>query len=343
MTKKIISLFLILFCSISLHAEHKIFHQDGGYVGDFLSSLYNAYVYAKKYNLKVELTTFNGYELFECCNLLDTVSSYGPSDKLIQIRSESDVIHNLHRPDVNFYVNVLSDRPAPDAQTAAEARKLFQPNRNLNLDHITALVPKDVTTVAVHVRKGNGGGNYDGELASEQLFEFDRNMVHYLHDSNKNPFSYYRTAFKLISYKSNNRDSIYRLSLDQHWMFKFPPEQYYIDQIRKVIAAKGGNIVVKIITDDKNPVALVERFRAIINSPQTRIEYHDNRHRDYKTRIIEDLYLMSLCDILIRSKSGFGVVAEVMGDIKTVIFPVGYTWQGNRLIMNQIVIRGEPL
>ena len=58
--------------------------------------------------------------------------------------------------------------------------------------------------------------------------------------------------------------------------------------------------------------------------------------------IVEDLYLMSQCDALIRSTSRFSIVAQVIGSFKTVIYPIRGTWLNNKqLIINEIVIRNN--
>lgn len=325
--------FVLLFFSFYFFNSHPqiIFNMDGGYIGDHLTSLYNAFVYAKKYNLELRLGFFGACEKFECFNLLQMAPSV-PSGKLILIKNEHDVINNLHRPDVCFYTNVLSARPTPDPVTALEARQLLMPNKNLDLDHLKR--HETETTIAVHIRKGNGGAHYDGQLSSQQIFDFNRKSVHYTHDQSNNPFTYFRKF-----------DPLVKTPLDRinGWLMKFPPEQYYIDQINKIITAKGPNIsiVIKIITDDIDPQSLVNRIKGQIQDNNVKVEYYDNRNKDLNTRIIEDLYILSQCDYLIRSKSGFGLVAEIMGNYKSVFFPISSRWEGNKLIMTNIVIRGE--
>ena len=264
----------------------KIFESNGGYIGDHLTSLYNAYVYAKKYGLELALSPFDNSEIFECHRVLKPISG-GEIDaaraqgKLIFVNSENDVIAHLHRPDVIFYVNVLSGRPTPDNATEAEARQLCMLNKDLNLDYL-APNHADSMTIAVHIRKGDGGVHYDGQLSSEQIFDFNRNAVHYTHDESSNPF---RQRLR----------KTHRMPIDRWWATKFPPEQYYIDQINRVLRSKkvkGRKLVIKLFTDSNNPPELVARLKRYINNAHVDIEYYDNREKDINTRIAEDLYLM---------------------------------------------------
>ena len=202
------------------------------------------------------------------------------------------------------------------------------PNKNLDLSYLRSPI-ENAITVVVHVRKGNNPENYHGEQSAPQIYDFDRSIVRYIHVISDNPFIYYRSA------KLKNRDI-----LDNYWPLKYPPEQFYIDQVNMVIRSKStDNVLVKIITDDRDPVGLMNRFKQQINNPKVRIERYDNTGKDFKTRLIEDLYLMSQCDIFIHAKSSFSFVAEVMGNHKTVIFPEKSRWINNTLIMSEVVIR----
>jgi len=320
----------MLYCFVQ-----KIFHLDSGNMGDQLSSLYNAYVYAKKYNLKAEVYPFGGHTLFECSNILD-VSPYNVRDcySLVYVQSEQDIIDNLHQPDIHFYVNVLSDRLAPDPETVIEAKQLLMLNKKIALDDLK--VSKDVLNVAVHIRKGNGGVHYDGALSSAQFFTHNPASIRYYHDSNSDPFGYF-TDKQIAALRKYT-------SLDKWWPLKFPPEQYYVDQIKKIVAAKGTEkVVIRIFTDDAKPETLITRLKHFISNPMVVLEYYDNRHKDIGTRIIEDLHLMSQCDILIRAQSGFAIIAEAMGSFKTVIFPAKHVWENKRLMISDVIIRGEDL
>jgi hypothetical protein len=243
------------------------------------------------------------------------------------VSTERDIINNLHNPNAKFCVNVMTDRLVPDAATAAEAKQLLMPNKKLSLDYLKS--NNNGLTIAVHVRKGNNPESYHGEQLAPQIYDFDRSVVHYSNTISDNPFTSYRSV------PTKNK-----ATLDQYWPLKYPPEQFYIDQVKMVIRSKSSyNFTIKIITDDKDPAALLQRFKDHIQGPNVTIERYDNTGKEFKTRIIEDLYLMSQCDIFIHAKSSFAFVADVMGNHKTVIYPAGSRWINNKLIITDVAIR----
>ena len=72
---------LLMFVINGLYAK-QIIYQSDTYTGtgDNLSSLYNAYVYAKKYNLTIQYGSFACSEQFECSNILDPLNAPPSSD-----------------------------------------------------------------------------------------------------------------------------------------------------------------------------------------------------------------------------------------------------------------------
>jgi hypothetical protein len=318
-------LFIAFFNPIS--AEQIIFSADNFWgTGDNLVSLYNAYVYAKKYNLKLEYNPFAFAEQFECYDILRPLSV--DTSNWIEVRTERDILANLHNPNAKFCINVMSERLVPDAVTAQEAKRLLMPNKGLNLDYLK-LEQHDALVIMVHVRKGNNPENYQGELKSDQIYDYDRSIIKYNHVKNEPLFAHYMAASA----------SQQKGGLDGYWILKYPPEQYYIDQINRIIESSDKDIIIKIVTDEKDPLALIERFKKQIIHPQVKIEFYDNTHKDFKTRIIEDLYILSQGDIVIHAKSSYAYVADVMGNHKTIILPEYSRWIDNKLIVTDVTIQ----
>lgn len=331
--RQLLKKILLFFLTYQFIYCQKIFHMDSGFVGDHLCSLYNAYVYAKKYNLEIHRIGFGGCEMFECYNSIKEIDSNSILQfKKITITHESDIINNLNNPNVVFITNVLSPRLKPDDSTAREAKQLLLPNKNLDLSYLDKEIDNNIFTISIHIRKGNGGVNYDGELKSEQIFHYNKKIVQYIHETNTDPFNHYKTK---LSHKN-------KAIIDNYWTLKFPPEQYYIDQINKVLKkVKEQKVNIRLITDDKNPYELINRLHSHIKYHNASFKYYDNRNKNIPLRVIEDLYLLSKGDVLIRSKSGFAVVGEIMGNFKTIFHPIGYIWQANKLIMTPIIIKGQ--
>lgn len=339
-------------CTILFHgnimAARYVFQWPTTQAGDNLVSLYNAYAYAKKYNLILAVAPFNHIELFNCHTMLPRLPAAIFNNRhdhhtVVGVTREQDIVKHLHNSHVHFYVHVLSERIPIHPSHLAEARQIVGLNNTIQLDYLKSLAEKDSNafTIAVHIRKGNGGGQiYDGQLWSEQIFDFDRSLVHYLPDTTGNPFNFFEAEEKFSCTKPQFPTID---SPDIYWTTKFPPEQYYIDQINKIAAEKAGPIVVRVFTDDKDPLSLIDRLQASIDNESIRLEYHDNRSKGYHIMMLEDLYLISHCDAFIRSTSRFAIIAELLGNFETVIFPINGTWlNGKQLIMSDVVVR-KPL
>ncbi|MGB8367544.1 MAG: hypothetical protein WCD44_04255, partial [Candidatus Babeliales bacterium] len=164
-------------------------------------------------------------------------------------------------------------------------------------------LPSDTITVAVHIRKGGG---YDQALSSLQYYKRD-----------------------MISK---------RFYADKRWPRKFPPEQYYADQIIKISELLSDQpLFIYIFTDDRNPTGLVNRIKKAVN--KSNITYScRSRGNTYKTHVVEDLYNMARFDCLIRSGSSFAVAAQLLGNHKIVIYPKSLQWEGRKLIANEVTI-----
>lgn len=301
--------------------------------GDNLTSLYNAYLYSKKYDLDLHYEPFIYSELFEFSKVLKT----NPTDNahVVEVRSERDILTHLHKPNVKFKINVLTDRLAHDAATAQEARQLVAPTKTIDLDHVTFKKDDQFLFVTVHVRKGNNPDRYDGELNSTQLYDYDKNIVRYRYVNNFDSFAYFvLTPCNMGHYQLSS-------ALDRYWPLKVPPEQYYVDQINHIAKIANKKIVIQIVTDTKNPLSLIDRFKKLIDDPSVLVEYHDNTHKDIKTRTMEDLYILSQGDIIIHAKSSFAFAADVIGDPAIMVLPQGHRWAGNMLIIDEVIIQSR--
>ncbi len=191
-------------------------------------------------------------------------------------------------------------------------------------------LPKNIITIAVHVRKGGG---YDKPLYSIQEYDGHQNLITYV---NKNvPF---------IRNKSNITRAMkpYTYS-DKRFPFKFPPDQYYIDQIKKLSEILNDvPLYVHIFTDDRNPKAIKTRFEKVVNKPNITFSCREKGNNPYGN-VLKDLFSMSKFDCLIRSASTFARIAQLIGNHKIVIYPIerhysNATWIDNKLIMTKVCI-----
>jgi len=174
-------------------------------------------------------------------------------------------------------------------------------------------LPQDRITVAVHVRKGGG---YDRPLSSIQQFEGHLNSVEYTQAT--------------VAYKP---PYVYA---DQKFPLKFPPNQYYMDQIKKLSEMfNDAPLYVYLFTDDPNPIAMLEEYEWIIGKPNILFDCRKKENR-HDLNVIEDFFAMARFDCLIRSQSNFSRGAQLIGKHKIVIHPKQASWVDGKLIINKI-------
>lgn len=188
-----------------------------------------------------------------------------------------------------------------------EIKLLLQPSGPMPLLDL----PKDTITVAVHVRKGSGP---DGPLYSQQLFDEDDNSV-----------------------TSSEQASMHGMFSDKQSPKKFPPEQYYIDQIKKLSELIDHKpMYVYLFTDHRNPKVLIERFqRVIMLSNITFVSKDSSSSHD---SMVNDFYNMAQFDCLIRPDSCFSYCSQLIGNHMFVFYPESACWKGKRLIIDKVGI-----
>lgn len=166
----------------------------------------------------------------------------------------------------------------------------------------TLEIPHDTISVAVHVRKGEG---YDQPLSSKQIY-------------------------KKAAIETKGKEK----SADRSWPSKFPPEQYYIDQIRLLedfLADK--KITFFIFSDSLNPQDLTARIEK--NCAKENATFINASSSRSDSPLI-DMYKMAACDCLIRAESSYSMVSQIMGNHKLVFSPQSCEWRKNILYVTRV-------
>ena len=185
-------------------------------------------------------------------------------------------------------------------QFRQELQELISPVRKPSLPTL----PHDMISVAVHVRKGGG---YDRPLLSD------------------NPD-------KTEPYPTGTHYA------DQIWPLKFPPDTFYIDQIRYLYTYFGNQpLYVYIFTDDKNPPEIVRTFSSALSDCQLQFACRDTENGPDKN-VIDDLMGLSIFDCLIRPTSNFSVCAQLIGNHQIIIWPKQYHWEHAQLIIDDVTV-----
>ncbi|MGB8366888.1 MAG: hypothetical protein WCD44_00865 [Candidatus Babeliales bacterium] len=228
-------------------------------------------------------------------------------DGLQKIKSEQDVIIHaannvLFEFDKHFYVNG-SHRKEDWLRHIIKDQQFMRKLKYMLYPALSLMqikLPLNKITVAVHIRKGGG---VDKPLYSMQYYA--------------------------------NRIEPYA---DKQWPRKFPPEQYYVDQIKKISHLFDERpLFVYLFTDDENQRQLVNRMKKAVNKSnitfacREKISFH-------KTYVVEDFYNMAQFDCLIRPDSCFSMAAQLLGNHKVIILPKHAKWEGEKLIIDEVAV-----
>jgi hypothetical protein len=329
----------------SLSGKAIITHETATQLGDALTS----FAIAKMLSVKYDVPFYSNYvihaDLFVFNSVEKRLSEFSFNRERVYIKTEEDIINNKDR-DVILYADIGSRIDYVGHKELDELKKVIQ----LKEIPLVKALPASCVTVAVHIRKGNGGGvHYDGEQGSLQEFDFDRSLVRYRTDYENFSFDCdyleRRNGFIVGIHGSPVPHDPYLaqiLPVDQveNWQTKFPPNQFYIDQIIKLSDELPGKVLhVTICTDDREPELLLATIQQAVNRKHIQFMYENDRHYSYHDRVWRDLYLLSRCDVLIRGQSYFSRVAELMGNHKMIIYPLNSRWEDNKLIMHEVVIK----
>lgn len=203
--------------------------------------------------------------------------------------------------------------PKNDAEFLDHMRMLIAP-RGAN-NEIT--LPEDKITVAIHVRKGSA---HDRPLLSRQ--EYTQEDILKSGDIIKPSGSY----------------------SDVLWPNKFPPDEYYIEQIKRLSELCGNSpMYLFIFTDDPNPEAIKNRYEKRINNPN--IEFDSRKSNHFSSTMLDDFFSMMKFDCLIRPSSNFSAMVEEIGYCKIAIAPKRVKWVGDILVIEEVktVVKDDSL
>jgi hypothetical protein len=115
----------------------------------------------------------------------------------------------------------------------------------------------------------------------------------------------------------NNTNNVYAGLIT----YKFPYEEYYIQQIKKLSELLNHiPLYVFLFTDDQSPQELIQRYEKLVGIPSIEFDCRKTGNRHDKN-VLEDLFSMSKFDMLIRPESSFSIMAEKLGDFSLVISP----------------------
>lgn len=286
--------------------------EDCGRFGDQLFLYCKGKIYAKKLGMAYMHRQFQYDYLLQ----LSVMEQLLTQQAMMQFtHAESlDLIRNplkLIKPSTLYYTRFY-DGGDPlqelfvDPILREELRRLISPR--VAVQYIN--LPADKMTVAVHVRKGGG---FDSPLYSKQRYN-TQELIH--------------TSITSVPRAQGRFQDILNTP-------KFPPEQFYIDQIIQLSEELNDTpLYVYLFTDDQNPQQLKFSFETAVG--KSNITFDARTQHDFRTTFIDDFFNMACFDYLIRPESAFSIVAQIIGHHKKVIFPRVMHWHRDVLVVHEV-------
>lgn len=101
---------------------------------------------------------------------------------------------------------------------------------------------------------------------------------------------------------------------------KFPSKSYYITQLKIIGSLFSKKIIdVHIFTDESNPEYIIEMFREAF--PDERYNWWCRmENNSHDCNVIEDLFMMAQCECLIRPRSCYSAIAQIIGNHKIISY-----------------------
>jgi hypothetical protein len=224
-----------------------------------------------------------------------------------------------------LYLNTLNSKKSPfnnldSIQTVTLANPRFKKKLQELFTPVVPIrklqIPNNYISVAVHVRSGSGT---DRPCISKPLF---------------NTLECYNLPERIID-KSNLKV----LYSDERYPNKFPPYQFYIDQINLLTQLfPDKKFLIYIFTDHKNPTFIINLFSKHIRSKNQCIFKTHSPEIQKKVSVEEDFYWMAQCDFLIRAGSNLSRAAQLFGNHKVVIYIKKARWHRDVVVPDSIGI-----
>lgn len=313
-------LYVFIFWTNYLHGAFVQYTLSQGRFGDQLLAYAKAQYIAHTYNVKILYTPF-AYVEYIALHYAQLPQAAFYKNRLQEIPVNQDTVMNSLDQSTLYTVSLSTKHKditnldsiflysLQDQQYKNILQKMLKPTIPIR----TIEWPKNCVTVALHVRKPSG---HDTKLSSKQLYNADD----------------YKNIEPTVIEKNGSMPS------DKRYPHKFPPDQYYIDQINRLPELfPDQSIYVHVFTDYHDPEALVSLYNPYIKHTNITLTCHNKKQQKYM-RFIDDYYNMAQTDCLIRPSSNFSRAAQLIGNHKLIIYPKKAEWRKDAVIVNTVCI-----
>lgn len=96
---------------------------------------------------------------------------------------------------------------------------------------------------------------------------------------------------------------------------KFPPDEFYIEQIKKIAKKYNRPLYIHIFTDDPEPKLIAEKYQKAIADEVPDVEFgYRETGNSHKANVLEDFYQMAQFECMVRPNSNLSLMASVIGN-----------------------------
>ncbi len=309
---------LILLWSTTIFGQSGITYQVTGRLGDNLLTYCKHKWLAHVHKLNLYVPHFKYADAFEILDTEQRANNIPRGLRHSRIKNQSQLTkqtnnflyHSSYYTQIeNLELDECADfvfkKSIEDPEYGSAIRKAL----SLKKLHCTELeIPQEKPSVAIHIRKGCG---IDYPLISKQ----------YTSDS-----QIPRADPEIYS--------------DEHHSLKFPPEQFYAEQLEKLYyLLNKPQIYGFIFTDDADPFGIAQRITAYLEKRSVHIAIHtQSTNTTAPSSIVGDIHAMTKFDYLIRSESHFPWISQIIGSHKGIIRPVACQWEDGYLKMTKVLM-----
>jgi len=295
--------------------------EKGGRLGDHLMTYSKAKWIAYKYNLPFYYTPF---EFSQHLAMHTKEPRLTPEIKkkftrVIHFRKhateniaqENATLYIIHRRFIDseawsYSYGDMADTLRSHKPFLNELKAMITPTRKIKKPKI----PLNTISLAVHVRRGGG---FDLPLRQQSLS---------------------------LPQQTNNPNEKFA---DQIWPAKFPPYDFYIEQVKLIAKQLGKSpFYLHIFTDDPNPNDIVNIFKKSLAELPIIFDCR-SKGNSHNCNILEDLFAMKNFDFLIRPESSLSLFAQILGNHQLTIYPLHATWQNDATLIVDKVGYSGPL
>lgn len=119
------------------------------------------------------------------------------------------------------------------------------------------------------------------------------------------------------------------------WPLKFPPDTYYIQQLKWIANVLKKPLYVYIFTDDLHPEKIAATYKKALHNKKITFDYRKENNTP-NANLLEDFFAMSQFDCLVLCQSNYSLMASKIGNYKIKIYPTHSYFLNGQVIVDGV-------